>query len=250
MIAFLEALSDDSFDRKIPESVPSGLAVGGRIRKIHFFRTYVEPEFRSPSMFRLVSTFFTIVGLLPIVGCSTSTPDSSRPISKRLPACATRTPQHSVPKTPTRPLPCLPRTALRWSRTCRTSSAGRDPKALHGHDGGLRYRHPVEVGRDGRQRQLGVQPRPVLAARHVEGIRSRPCPWSWTRVKHRHPAQAGGRRLEDLARGQQFEHRAAASARTSAGEEVVGGTPLQSSKTVGPDPLPRAGGSGPYFTVA
>ena len=32
LVAFLEALSDDSFDRKIPESVPSGLAVGGRIK--------------------------------------------------------------------------------------------------------------------------------------------------------------------------------------------------------------------------
>ena len=31
LIAFLEALSDDSFDRTIPPRVPSGLAVGGRI---------------------------------------------------------------------------------------------------------------------------------------------------------------------------------------------------------------------------
>jgi cytochrome c peroxidase len=32
LVAFLEALSDDGFDRTIPDSVPSGLAVGGRIR--------------------------------------------------------------------------------------------------------------------------------------------------------------------------------------------------------------------------
>jgi cytochrome c peroxidase len=32
LIEFLYALSDDSFDRKIPERVPSGLPVGGRIR--------------------------------------------------------------------------------------------------------------------------------------------------------------------------------------------------------------------------
>jgi cytochrome c peroxidase len=31
IVAFLEALSDDSFDRTVPDSVPSGLAVGGRI---------------------------------------------------------------------------------------------------------------------------------------------------------------------------------------------------------------------------
>jgi cytochrome c peroxidase len=33
IVAFLEALSDDSFDRTIPERVPSGLAVGGRIKE-------------------------------------------------------------------------------------------------------------------------------------------------------------------------------------------------------------------------
>jgi cytochrome c peroxidase len=32
IVAFLEALSDDSFDKTIPERVPSGLPVGGRIR--------------------------------------------------------------------------------------------------------------------------------------------------------------------------------------------------------------------------
>ena len=32
LIEFLRALSDDSFDRTIPERVPSGLPVGGRIR--------------------------------------------------------------------------------------------------------------------------------------------------------------------------------------------------------------------------
>ena len=32
LLAFLEALSDDSFDRTIPKSVPSGLPVGGRIQ--------------------------------------------------------------------------------------------------------------------------------------------------------------------------------------------------------------------------
>jgi cytochrome c peroxidase len=32
LVAFLEALSDDSFDRTVPDSVPSGLPVGGRIR--------------------------------------------------------------------------------------------------------------------------------------------------------------------------------------------------------------------------
>lgn len=32
IVAFLDALSDDDFDRTIPERVPSGLAVGGRIR--------------------------------------------------------------------------------------------------------------------------------------------------------------------------------------------------------------------------
>ena len=32
LIEFLYALSDDSFDRTIPESVPSGLPVGGSIR--------------------------------------------------------------------------------------------------------------------------------------------------------------------------------------------------------------------------
>lgn len=32
IVAFLEALSDDDFDRKVPERVPSGLPVGGRIR--------------------------------------------------------------------------------------------------------------------------------------------------------------------------------------------------------------------------
>jgi cytochrome c peroxidase len=32
LIAFLEALTDDSFDRTIPARVPSGLAVGGRIQ--------------------------------------------------------------------------------------------------------------------------------------------------------------------------------------------------------------------------
>jgi cytochrome c peroxidase len=32
LIEFLYALSDDSFDRTIPERVPSGLPVGGRIR--------------------------------------------------------------------------------------------------------------------------------------------------------------------------------------------------------------------------
>jgi cytochrome c peroxidase len=32
LIEFLRALSDDSFDLTIPERVPSGLPVGGRIR--------------------------------------------------------------------------------------------------------------------------------------------------------------------------------------------------------------------------
>ena len=32
LLAFLDALSDDSFDRTIPARVPSGLAVGGSIR--------------------------------------------------------------------------------------------------------------------------------------------------------------------------------------------------------------------------
>ncbi|MCY4560649.1 MAG: cytochrome-c peroxidase, partial [Chloroflexi bacterium] len=32
LIEFLIALSDDSFDRTIPERVPSGLPVGGRIQ--------------------------------------------------------------------------------------------------------------------------------------------------------------------------------------------------------------------------
>jgi cytochrome c peroxidase len=32
LIEFLIALSDDSFDRTIPERVPSGLPVGGNIR--------------------------------------------------------------------------------------------------------------------------------------------------------------------------------------------------------------------------
>ena len=32
LVEFLRALSDDSFDRKIPERVPSGLPVGGRIQ--------------------------------------------------------------------------------------------------------------------------------------------------------------------------------------------------------------------------
>jgi cytochrome c peroxidase len=32
LIAFLEALSDRSFDRTIPARVPSGLPVGGKIR--------------------------------------------------------------------------------------------------------------------------------------------------------------------------------------------------------------------------
>jgi cytochrome c peroxidase len=32
LVAFLEALSDDGFDRTIPDRVPSGLEVGGRIR--------------------------------------------------------------------------------------------------------------------------------------------------------------------------------------------------------------------------
>jgi cytochrome c peroxidase len=32
IVAFLESLSDDDFDRTVPERVPSGLAVGGRIR--------------------------------------------------------------------------------------------------------------------------------------------------------------------------------------------------------------------------
>ena len=32
LVAFLEALSDDSFDRTVPDRVPSGLAVGGRIK--------------------------------------------------------------------------------------------------------------------------------------------------------------------------------------------------------------------------
>jgi cytochrome c peroxidase len=32
LVAFLEALSDDSFDRRIPATVPSGLPVGGRIK--------------------------------------------------------------------------------------------------------------------------------------------------------------------------------------------------------------------------
>jgi len=30
VVAFLEALTDDSFDRKIPERVPGGLTPGGR----------------------------------------------------------------------------------------------------------------------------------------------------------------------------------------------------------------------------
>jgi cytochrome c peroxidase len=33
LVAFLEALSDDGFDRTIPDAVPSGLAVGGNIRE-------------------------------------------------------------------------------------------------------------------------------------------------------------------------------------------------------------------------
>ena len=33
IVAFLEALSDDDFDRTIPDKVPSGLPVGGRIRE-------------------------------------------------------------------------------------------------------------------------------------------------------------------------------------------------------------------------
>jgi cytochrome c peroxidase len=32
LIEFLYALTDDSFDRTIPESLPSGLPVGGNIR--------------------------------------------------------------------------------------------------------------------------------------------------------------------------------------------------------------------------
>jgi cytochrome c peroxidase len=32
LVAFLEALSDDTFDRTIPDNVPSGLDVGGKIR--------------------------------------------------------------------------------------------------------------------------------------------------------------------------------------------------------------------------
>jgi cytochrome c peroxidase len=32
LIEFLRALSDDSFDRTIPERVPSGLPVGGKIQ--------------------------------------------------------------------------------------------------------------------------------------------------------------------------------------------------------------------------
>ena len=32
LVAFLEALSDKDFDRTVPDKVPSGLAVGGRIR--------------------------------------------------------------------------------------------------------------------------------------------------------------------------------------------------------------------------
>jgi cytochrome c peroxidase len=32
LVAFLEALSDDGFDRVVPARVPSGLPVGGRIR--------------------------------------------------------------------------------------------------------------------------------------------------------------------------------------------------------------------------
>ena len=32
LIAFLRALSDDSFDKTIPERVPSGLPVGGKIQ--------------------------------------------------------------------------------------------------------------------------------------------------------------------------------------------------------------------------
>ena len=32
LLAFLAALSDGSFDRTTPQRVPSGLAVGGRIR--------------------------------------------------------------------------------------------------------------------------------------------------------------------------------------------------------------------------
>jgi cytochrome c peroxidase len=31
LVAFLESLSDESFDRTVPEAVPSGLPVGGRI---------------------------------------------------------------------------------------------------------------------------------------------------------------------------------------------------------------------------
>jgi cytochrome c peroxidase len=32
LIEFLRALSDDSFDKTIPERVPSGLPVGGKIQ--------------------------------------------------------------------------------------------------------------------------------------------------------------------------------------------------------------------------
>jgi cytochrome c peroxidase len=32
LVAFLEALSDPGFDRTIPEAVPSGLVVGGRLK--------------------------------------------------------------------------------------------------------------------------------------------------------------------------------------------------------------------------
>jgi hypothetical protein len=32
LVAFLQALSDDSFDRTIPAAVPSGLTVGGTIQ--------------------------------------------------------------------------------------------------------------------------------------------------------------------------------------------------------------------------
>jgi cytochrome c peroxidase len=33
LIAFLRALDDPSFDRTVPEQVPSGLAVGGRLQR-------------------------------------------------------------------------------------------------------------------------------------------------------------------------------------------------------------------------
>ncbi|MBC7891796.1 MAG: hypothetical protein H7Y12_06250 [Sphingobacteriaceae bacterium] len=32
ILAFLDALNDDAFDKEIPERVPSGLAVGGNIQ--------------------------------------------------------------------------------------------------------------------------------------------------------------------------------------------------------------------------